>query len=250
MKIVIEGEDKKYYNKKPKGWSPCILGNEKHRDKELNVLVNCVGWAVGRFNHLGEEHECKYLGNANAEDFTKFCKTQGLELGQTPKVGACMVWEGKKDLAGHVAIVEEVKSDKEVITSESGWNATKSYWTQTRKKGTGNWGQNSKYAFKGFIYNPDVKEYWVKGIYKTLASKYIRTSPKVATNNYVLVKDCMASVKSKLTSKKPNDKARFKIGVTIELNLFEYDNKGNLWGKMKNTWLCVHDKNGDQVEKI
>lgn len=156
MNIVIEGNDKKYYNKKPKGYSPCILGNPKHRDPELNVLVNCVGWATGRFNQLGQYGECKYLGNANAEDFINFCSKQGLTLGQTPKVGACMVWEGKGNLAGHVCVVEQVISPTELIISESGWSFTKEYYrTATRKKGSnGRWGMGSKYTFKGFIYNP------------------------------------------------------------------------------------------------
>lgn len=157
MKIIIEGEDKKYYNKKPKGYNPCILGNAKHRDKELNVLPNCVGWAVARFNHLSEWGECKYLGNTNAENFVKYVKQQVLDFGQLPKVGACMVWQGKGSLAGHVAIVEEVISKTQVTTSESGWTSTKAYWTQTRKKGLNNrWGMGSKYTFLGFIYNPRV----------------------------------------------------------------------------------------------
>lgn len=156
MNIVIEGEDKKYYNKKPKGYSPCILGNEKHRSPDLDVLVNCVGWATGRFNQLGKYASCKYLGNTNAENFTNYCKSQGLTLGQTPKVGACMVWEGKGSLAGHVAIVEQVISPTEIIKSESGWSFTKEYYrTENCKKGSdGRWGMGSNYTFKGFIYNP------------------------------------------------------------------------------------------------
>ena len=161
MNIVIEGEDKKYYNKKPKGWSPCILGNPEHRDPELNVLVNCVGWATGRFNQLGRYGSCKYLGNANAEDFVNFCTKQGLTLGQTPKVGACMVWEGiGKDLKGHVAVVEQVISPTEIIKSESGWSFKKEYYraVNCKKSSNGRWGMSSKYKFLGFIYNPaDIK---------------------------------------------------------------------------------------------
>ena len=95
----------------------------------------------------------------------------------------------------------------------------------------------------------DLPSEWTKGTYELLKSKYIRTSPKVA-NNYVLVKECMSSVKSKLTSTKPNNKARFKIGVNVKLTKFEYDSKGNLWGKMINSWICVKDKTGNQVKKI
>ena len=237
----------KYYIRKANGgYNPCIKGSPT--DKDCNVLANCVGYATGRFNEIGEYNECKYLGNANAENFTKFCKSQGLELGQVPKQGACMVWEGKGTKAGHVCSVERVISGTEVLTSESGYGDKRIFWTKTRKKGNGNWGAGTNYIFKGFIYNPAIKDNWTKGTYITLFSKYIRTSPKVA-NNYVLVKDCMASVKPKLTSQKPNDKAKFKIGVTVELTAFEYDSKGNLWGKMKNTWICVKDSTGDQVVK-
>ena len=136
---MIENEN--YYIKKPKGWNPCILGNKEHRDPVLNVLPNCVGWATGRFNEKGNFGECKYLGNANAEDFLKFVKSQNLTLSQIPQVGACMVWEGKGSLAGHVSIVEEAMTVAKVEDSESG-------------KGTGNWGGGKGLIFKGFIYNP------------------------------------------------------------------------------------------------
>ena len=149
---MIENEN--YYIKKPKGWNPCILGNKKHRDPVLNVLPNCTGWSTGRFNEKGNYGECKYLGNANAEDFLKFVKSQNLTLSQIPQVGACMVWEGKGSLAGHVSIVEEAMTVAKVEDSESGWSFKVPYKTKVRKKGTGNWGGGKGLIFKGFIYNP------------------------------------------------------------------------------------------------
>lgn len=148
-------ENELYYIKKPKGWNPCILGNKEHRDPVLNVLPNCVGWATGRFNEKGNYGECKYLGNANAEDFLKFVKSQKLTLSQIPQVGACMVWEGKGSLAGHVSIVEETYNVADVNTSESNWSQKVPYQTRRRKKGiNGNWGAKKGLIFKGFIYNP------------------------------------------------------------------------------------------------
>lgn len=91
---------------------------------------------------------------------------------------------------------------------------------------------------------------WKIGKYRTIKSKYIRTSPKVEVNNYVKVKECMPSVKSKLTSSNPNDKARFKVGVEVTITEFKSDTKGNLWGKMKNTYICVRDSSGNQVVKV
>lgn len=148
-----------YYNTKGNGgYSNAIKG--KPTDAGCDVLANCVGYAYGRFNEIGEYGSCKYLVPTNAENFIQHAG--GLEVGQTPKLGACMVWQkgdtlSGSDGAGHVAIVEKIVSDTEVVTSESGWNS-RAFWTQTRKKGDGNWGQNSTYEFLGFIYNPAVAD--------------------------------------------------------------------------------------------
>lgn len=151
----------KYYIRKANGgYSNAVQG--KPTDSQCNVLSNCVGYAYGRFNEIGGYGYCKYLAPVNAENFMQY--KGSCEVGQTPRVGACMVWQKGSTLkgsdgAGHVAIVEEVISDTEVVTSESGWNSSKPFWTQTRKKGSnGRWGCGSAYTFLGFIYNPAVKE--------------------------------------------------------------------------------------------
>lgn len=149
-----EAGNKYYITKAKGGYSNAIQG--KPTDPDCDVLSNCVGYAYGRFNEIGGYGCCKYLYPTNAENFIQYAK--GLEVGMIPKVGACMVWRkgatlSGSDGAGHVAIVEKVVSDTEVMTSESGWNS-KAFWTQTRKKGSGNWGAGSGYTFLGFIYNP------------------------------------------------------------------------------------------------
>ena len=154
MRTSKPGKGNKYYIRKANGgYSNAIQGYPT--DKECNVLSNCVGYAYGRFNEIGGYGYCKYLAPVNAENFMDYkgsCKT-----GMEPKAGAVMVWEGKGSLAGHVAIVERVDSDTQVFTSESGYGSS-AFWNQTRKKGSGNWGAGSNYIFKGFIYNPAVKE--------------------------------------------------------------------------------------------
>lgn len=152
-----EKGNKYYITKASGGWSSAIKG--KPTDADCDVLANCVGYAYGRFNEIVGAGSCKYLNPVNAERFIDFagnCKT-----GNTPKLGAIMVWcKGNKktsaDGAGHVAVVEKIISATEVVTSESGYNAARPFWTQTRKKGNGNWGQSSSYKFEGFIYNPAV----------------------------------------------------------------------------------------------
>ena len=145
-----------YYNTKGNGgYSNAIKG--KPTDADCDVLSNCVGYAYGRFNEIGGYGCCKYLVPTNAENFIQHAGS--LETGNVPRVGACMVWRkgntlSGSDGAGHVAIVEKVVSDTEVVTSESGWGSTVPFYTKTRKKGSGNWGAGSSYTFLGFIYNP------------------------------------------------------------------------------------------------
>lgn len=150
-----EAGNKYYITRAAGGYSYAIKGSPT--DKDCDVLANCVGYAYGRFNEIGGWGNCKYLSPVNAENFIQYAG--GLEVSQTPQIGACMVWQkgatlSGSDGAGHVCIVEKVVSATEVITSESGYGASNPFWTQTRKKGTGNWGQDAQYKFIGFILNP------------------------------------------------------------------------------------------------
>lgn len=154
MRTTKPGAGNKYYIRKANGgWSNAIVGSPT--DSECNVLANCVGYAYGRFNEIGGYGYCKYLAPVNAENFMDYkgsCKT-----GNTPKVGAVMVWEGIGSHPGHVAIVERVDSNNQVYTSESGYGS-KAFWNQIRTNDNGRWGCSSAYRFKGFIYNPAVKD--------------------------------------------------------------------------------------------
>lgn len=150
-----EAGNKYYITKAAGGYSDAVKGSPT--DSACNVLSNCVGYAYGRFNEIIGEGACKHLRPVNAENFIQYKGT--LEVGMEPRLGACMVWQKGATLkgsdgAGHVAIVEKIISSTEIVTSESGWGASKPFWTQTRKKGSGNWGQGSSYKFLGFIYNP------------------------------------------------------------------------------------------------
>lgn len=154
-----EAGNKYYITKSAGGYSDAIKGSPT--DAACNVLSNCVGYAYGRFNEIGGYGCCKYLRPVNAENFMQYAG--GLATGQTPKLGACMVWRkgatlNGSDGAGHVAIVEKIISATEIVTSESGYGSKTPFWTKTRKKGNGNWGAGSGYTFLGFIYNPAVKD--------------------------------------------------------------------------------------------
>lgn len=146
-----------YIRKASGGYNPCIAG--KPTDKYCDVLSNCVGYAVGRFNEIGGYNACKYLGSRNAEDFIDMAKSQGLTVSQTPTLGGCMVWSKgetgtSRDGAGHVAIVEEIHATGSITTSESGYGSTPSFWTKIRSGS--NWGQRETYRYLGCIVNPAV----------------------------------------------------------------------------------------------
>lgn len=157
--------NKCYIRQATGGWNSCIQGNPT--DSQCNVLANCVGYANGRFNEIYNEitgnRSNKYNTlNCNAENFIERARNAGLEVGQSPRAGAIMCWQkgatlSGNDGAGHVAVVERVNSDGSVYTSESGYGSS-AFWNQTRYNSNGRWGIGSGYTFRGFIYNPAVKE--------------------------------------------------------------------------------------------
>ncbi|MBO5706811.1 MAG: peptidoglycan-binding protein [Bacteroidaceae bacterium] len=128
-------------------------------------FANCVFYARGIF----AKRYGVWIPSANAEDLTIKAALLGLTISQTPVEGALAVWaKGKqqngKDGAGHVASVEVINDNGSIVTSESGWNANKPFWTQTRKAGP-NWGQDSSYWFVGFILPPtqDIVKFGASG---------------------------------------------------------------------------------------
>lgn len=150
----------KYYNTIANGgYSGAIVGQPT--DKGCNVLANCVGYAAGRFNEIiGQGRFVYFKYPPNAEDFYDTAVSQGLKVGKEPKLGAIIVWaKGKtwtsSDGAGHVAVVEEIKADGSIVTSESGYGCASPFWTSHRYKENGNWGAGTQYRFLGFVYQPE-----------------------------------------------------------------------------------------------
>lgn len=149
-----------YYNRVQNGgYSKAILGNPT--DPGCTVLANCVGYAAGRFGEIMNKGKLVHFEcPPNAEDFYDTAIAAGLKVGTQPKLGAIICWaKGKTwcsaDGAGHVAVVEDVKIDGSIITSESGYGAKNPFWTQHRYRESGNWGQSAAYRFLGFIYQPE-----------------------------------------------------------------------------------------------
>ena len=100
--------DKHFINYGKGGYNTCITINQQSG----YVLPNCVGYAQGRLLELRGENKINWkLPACNAEDWYDKAKANGLQVGNTPKLGAVVVWRAgnthnSADGAGHVAIVE------------------------------------------------------------------------------------------------------------------------------------------------
>lgn len=91
------------------------------------------------------DHLC--LGNAKSY----YGKNDGYERGKTPKLGSIICFD-KKNGYGHVAFVEEIKKNGDILTSNSGYSGTR-FFTKTLKK-SNNYKYSNAYIFQGFIYPP------------------------------------------------------------------------------------------------
>lgn len=243
----MPANDNKYYIRKADGGvNPSIKGNPTHA--HLTVLSNCVGYVVGRsMEILGTE--TPVFAQYNAEDFYSASK---LEKGQTPKNGSIACWsQGKtwdgKDGAGHVVVVEKVVSDTEIITSESAYGGM-SFYTKTRKKGSGNWGAGSNFKFLGFIYLPEecVPEDETGGEYE-LTVKGI-TSKAVAEDLLEYVKGC--GFEGEITVIKPEPSGdTLKVGDKVKLKegAKDLNTKGKFASWVYDKILYVREINGDKV---
>ena len=139
---------------KNSSWNPSIIGKPLYA--AYSVLANCVGYVWGRWLELSVRHGVPYatikkLGQHNAAIYwSKFQDGKVFKVGQAPKLGAIIVW--KTSGAGHMAVVEQIKDNGDIVVSASHYNG-KAFSLTTCKK-------SNKYIYKsgvttlGFIYFP------------------------------------------------------------------------------------------------
>lgn len=116
-------------------------------------LPNCTCYAWGRFWEIGDPEGTGAnrpalptgdAGNwyANAGDYDR---------GTAPKLGAVICWSDNDGGAGHVAIVEQISDNGDIVTSNSAWGGSYFYPNTVYASD----GYNiSGFTFQGFIYNP------------------------------------------------------------------------------------------------
>lgn len=117
-------------------------------------LPNCTCYAWGRFWEISDPGT-QYVNrpNLSLRDAGQwFGYTQdGYERGQSPRLGAVACFSRNGGGSGHVAIVEEIRSNGDIVTSNSAYNSTYFYLSNLSASNGYN---TSNYTFQGFIYNP------------------------------------------------------------------------------------------------
>lgn len=111
------------------GYNTCIVIDKNNGW----VMPNCVGYAQGRLLEiLGKKATNWKLPACNAEDWYATAEKNGLKVGSEPKLGAVVCWRAGKlkngsDGAGHVAVVEEIKENGDIVVSQSAYGGTEFY---------------------------------------------------------------------------------------------------------------------------
>lgn len=118
---------------------------------------NCTWYAYGRFAEiLGRKPVGLPVGNA--DQWYPSCTA--FKKGRTPKLGAIICWRYIGVSYGHVAVVEEIKPNGDIVTSNSGYRGGK-FWLQTWTKKSGY--QGGIYVLQGFIYQPKEPDFTPSG---------------------------------------------------------------------------------------
>lgn len=148
-RTTAPSESNKFYIKAGKGgYNRAMEINEKTH----SCLPNCCGLVHGRWLESQKQTDYnKYdklcIGNANSY----YIKIDGYKRGKTPKLGSIICFD-KKGGYGHVAFVEDINSNGDILISNSGFSGDR-FFTKLLKKSTG-YKYSNQYTLQGFIYPP------------------------------------------------------------------------------------------------
>lgn len=154
--------DRRWININMTGWNKCIQGSPSYAP--FSVLANCTGYAWGRaleLLNLTTDYDKLKLSINQASVWYQQAEPY-YARGQVPKLGAIACWGQTNGGSGHVAVVEAIKSNGDILCSNSAYNGTGGLggtypyfymWTYTKASNFTN-GFDSSYYFQGFIYLP------------------------------------------------------------------------------------------------
>ena len=124
------------------------------------AMPNCTRYCYGRWWEIMGQQPSGLYRLGNAEDW--WGDVTAYQKGQTPRLGAIICFaDGPYSKLGHVAVVEKIYSNGDVLFSNSGYeykyfykrcaNGRDNYHSGKR----GWYGYETAYRFQGFIYLPD-----------------------------------------------------------------------------------------------
>lgn len=143
-------------------------------------LPNCTCYAYGRYAEA--RGAWANLPRWDAEDW--YDDATSFSRGSVPALGAVLCLGQTGDGPGHVAIVEQIAENGDIVVSESHYNGT--YWnlrTITRASGYNPWG--GSFYFQGFIYNewsPGVQPIPSSSWHTAITGGFSRTSTEAFQN--------------------------------------------------------------------
>lgn len=206
-----------------------------------SCLPNCVGYAWGRWRELlGSDPK---LSRRNAEDWYGYT-ADGYKRSKAPKLFSVICWKKGKladgnDGAGHVAIVEKVLENGDVVTSESVYGGVR-FRSRTYTRASGYY-LGKGYEFQGFILFPvDVeatkkKKVYPKGDYRVTDASLlnVRTGPgtEYPKKKYSeFTKNARAQI---------YELVRYRAdGYVMNVEFTVYEVKSN-WGRTPSGWVCL-----------
>lgn len=222
--VAPTATDKHWIHTSKGGLNECIIISGS------SCIPNCVGYAWGRFYEIiGKRPN---LSRGNAEMW--YGTNDGYKRSKNPVPGAVICWaKGKvgnsSDGAGHVAIVEEVKANGDIVTSNSGYRSTR-FWLQTFKKANGY--AMKGYTFQGFILPPNIAE--------SNPPSTSNVTPDIKTTSYLVrVSIDNLNIRAEPTVDSPS---RGYIPPNVYTIVAEADGKGaTKWGKLKSGagWISL-----------
>lgn len=168
--------DLRWTNTSYGGYNNCIVGSPTAWSG--SVLANCTGYVHGRWMELGNTNSDYNLSLGNANSY--YGHSDGYSRGREPKLGAILCLGGGS--AGHVAIVEEILENGDIMCSESNYGRTTFEYVR-RYKSTGYMRSGGTVGgFQGFIYHPNLEpKYYTITCNNCTASTYSATQGTVVT---------------------------------------------------------------------
>lgn len=203
-----------------------------------SCLPNCVGYSWGRWRELLGENP--RLSRSNAENWWGYT-SDGYKRGQAPKLGAVICWRkgrvgDESDGAGHVAVVEQIKPNGDIVTSESVYGGER-FRTKAYTKASDYYLARG-YAFQGFIYPPiefETEKTYSKGDYRVTDASLLNVRTGASTS----YRRKAFKEFTKNAQKQIYDLVRYKADGYVMGVEFTVSQVKNNWGKTPSGWVCL-----------